>query len=352
MIRSIEIENFRCYRALKIENCAKLNVVVGDNGSGKTALLEAVFLALAASAEVSVRFRQQRGLDGLLGGTVKRIEDGLWGDLFHNYDWNRPIVIRLEGDGPEARRLEISRGGGESKLPFAASDLSQLVTTAPVTFNWTDSSGRSHVVQPSVAANGAITLPETGEDLPNFFFVPAAGLVGSMENATRFSELSKSNRQGKFIERFIGEFKWIKDLSIEVNTGSPAIFITREPNERKIPLANASMGINRMLSIMLSIASSPRSVVLVDEIENGIFHSHLSSMWKTIFALLDEYESQLFVSTHSYECLKALTIAAPERFDDMVLLRTLRSNDDFRMKRFSGKTFLAGVDYGEEVRGS
>lgn len=101
MIRTIEVQNFRCYAALKIEKCAQLNVVVGDNGSGKTALFEGMFLALAASTEVAARLRQQRGIDGPLGGTARRIEEGLWGDFFHNYNWVQPIRIALSGEGPE-----------------------------------------------------------------------------------------------------------------------------------------------------------------------------------------------------------------------------------------------------------
>ena len=105
MIRTISVENFRCYRSLKIDKCERLNVIVGDNGSGKTALLEAMFLALAASTEVAVRLRQQRGMDGTFGGTTRRIEQALWGDFFHDYDSANPIKIALAGDGQDNRSL-------------------------------------------------------------------------------------------------------------------------------------------------------------------------------------------------------------------------------------------------------
>jgi AAA15 family ATPase/GTPase len=47
MIHSIDIRNFRCFERLEIGNCRRINLLVGDNGSGKTALLEAIFLALS-----------------------------------------------------------------------------------------------------------------------------------------------------------------------------------------------------------------------------------------------------------------------------------------------------------------
>lgn len=46
----IELERFRCYRSMRFEPASGLNVIVGDNGAGKTSLLEAVaYLGLLKS---------------------------------------------------------------------------------------------------------------------------------------------------------------------------------------------------------------------------------------------------------------------------------------------------------------
>jgi len=350
MIRSISISNFRCYRKLLVDDLGSLNVIVGDNGSGKTAFLEAMFMALGASTEIPVRFRAQRGMDGVLGGTARRIEQGLWADLFHNYDFLHPIGIKLTGSGPESRSLEIARGGSADSTLLPGSDLSQLVVSAPVRFTWIDADHGVHSVTPTVSAGGGLSLPETGEDLPNFHFVPAMSPVSSGENASRFSELSKANRHRKFVDVFIREYGWIKDLSVEVQTGSPVIFASVSGSEMKMPLVNVSAGINRLLTIMLAIASTKYPIVLVDEIENGIFHTHLSAMWRTLIALVDEFEGQLFVSTHSQECLRALGEVASKRSKDITLLRTERGNGVATVKRFAGKTLMAGIQYGQELR--
>jgi len=50
VINEIDIRRFRCFEHLHISECKRVNVIVGDNGVGKTALLEAIFLALAAPA--------------------------------------------------------------------------------------------------------------------------------------------------------------------------------------------------------------------------------------------------------------------------------------------------------------
>jgi hypothetical protein len=46
MIDTIEIKNFRCFDRANLEDLKTVNLVVGRNGSGKTAFLEALFLVL------------------------------------------------------------------------------------------------------------------------------------------------------------------------------------------------------------------------------------------------------------------------------------------------------------------
>ena len=100
MIRSIDVRNFRCFERLQIDDCERINVIVGDNGSGKTALLEALFLALGTTTELVVRYRQQRGLGGAYSGPSRRVEEAIWRDFFYKRDWRRTISVELSGDGP------------------------------------------------------------------------------------------------------------------------------------------------------------------------------------------------------------------------------------------------------------
>ena len=39
MIKSLKIENFRCFQKLALEDLGPVNIIVGQNGSGKTSLI-------------------------------------------------------------------------------------------------------------------------------------------------------------------------------------------------------------------------------------------------------------------------------------------------------------------------
>jgi recombinational DNA repair ATPase RecF len=89
----------------------------GDNGAGKTALLEAIMLTLGASPEVATRLRQWRGFDFAFNGPAKQVEEAIWGDLFYGQNLKSTIDIKLSGDGEEKRSLKIAREAMKVWLP-------------------------------------------------------------------------------------------------------------------------------------------------------------------------------------------------------------------------------------------
>jgi AAA ATPase domain len=46
MVTSVEIRNFRGFEEIAVSDLASINIIVGDNASGKTAFLESIYLGL------------------------------------------------------------------------------------------------------------------------------------------------------------------------------------------------------------------------------------------------------------------------------------------------------------------
>jgi len=61
MIESVEIENFRGFRELQLSGFRRINIIVGDNGAGKTGFLEAMYLAASQTVESVAKLRIWRG---------------------------------------------------------------------------------------------------------------------------------------------------------------------------------------------------------------------------------------------------------------------------------------------------
>ena len=112
-----------------------------------------------------------------------------------------------------------------------------------------------------------------------------------------------------------------------------------------------STGIHRFLAVLISIASTANGIILVDEIENGIFHENLEKAWRGIFRFCKQYNVQLFASTHSKECLEALEPFLAEDQNDFRLLRTEALEDGSHTVRvFKGKDFESALRTGVDPR--
>ena len=346
MINSIEIKNFKCFEHLKIDKCRRINLIVGENGSGKTALLEAIFLALGSSPSIMLRYRQQRGLEGSVTGSPQQIEKEIWQEYFFNNDWNHPVEIKLRGDGLEGRSVKIQRGPSQETFPLLANSTSIEQGRAPIEFTWTAADGKEYSSVPKIT-EGGIDLPGTDEELPNFLYFSANQPIVSTETAQRFSGLDKRGKAREFIDVVVSEYKWIKDIDIQASGGLPVLHATIAGLQCKIPLANVSGGINRIVAIMLAIHFAAKAVVLVDEIENGLYYNHQSRLWSSLITMAKKAECQLILTTHSEEWLNAVVDAVGDDFDDIALWRVERSDSGPIVHQFAGKKVLQGIAAGE-----
>jgi AAA15 family ATPase/GTPase len=100
-------------------------VIVGANGSGKTAFLESLFLASGASPELAIRLRNFRGM----GTTLEIPPEGLeaiWKNLFYNFDQRKTVSIDMDATNRESRSLTISLGSAEElRLPLRSCNLAE-----------------------------------------------------------------------------------------------------------------------------------------------------------------------------------------------------------------------------------
>ena len=62
MYESFRIQNYRGFRDLKLEGLARVNLIAGENNSGKTALLEALYIHALGGHPAAVTVASRHGL--------------------------------------------------------------------------------------------------------------------------------------------------------------------------------------------------------------------------------------------------------------------------------------------------
>lgn len=348
MISSIQIKNFKCFKQLKLDYCRQFNIIVGENGVGKTALLEAIFMTLGHSPRLAMTMQKRRGVEGSFSGEWSAIEEAVWRDMF--FDWDLPAEVRLAGVGFENRTLTISRNtqGKSTKLSMANGS---ETTSMAVQFVYTNHQGHRFPIHPEIS-NDKLEFPSTPEKIPDFYSFASNSTPSASELAARFSRLRMAGKQGDFVNFMQGEYPLLSDIGVDSLAGSPALTACIDGSTRRLPINLISSGISKIASIALAMFVRPNGVVLIDEIENGIYYKHHLGVWKGLIRVAGLTGTQLFVTTHSAESLRALAAAAGEMPEEFSLWNIARRGDSMSpaITQFSGQDMFAAIEYNSEIR--
>jgi AAA15 family ATPase/GTPase len=102
---------------------------------------------------------------------------------------------------------------------------------------------------------------------------------------------------------------------------------------------------------LLALANSKDGIVLIDELENGFHYSILEKIWLSIVDFVESNGTQVFISTHSQECIQAALNAIENRPRlDFRLHRLDRKTDRTEVYTFEREQLKASLDTGWEVR--
>jgi hypothetical protein len=351
MIERVLVENFRCFQSLEVTGLKRVNVIVGKNSSGKSAFMEALFLSSssnAPNAAFQMRAIRKAGAGYQVPGDELALRS-IWADLFFDFNTEEKIHIQLKGTAGDQRQLSIAfrertlQGSPSGKALESATAFPQIV------FTWKRGGGRDIVIKPTVTPTGLDIHDAPVDFFPMIWFNPGAADAPDL-TAKRYSELSKRKQAQPIVEAIRGEYDFVEDLSIEFHSGLPMLFATIKGKPQKVPIGLVSDGIQRLITILLGIAYYKNGAVLIDQLEDGFYFDHFPSIWKVIYSFSVRYSTQLFISTHSDECLNAVRDTLEANSGDFALLRAERNDKTCTIGRFSGDSLLSAIQQKVEFR--
>ena len=164
LFKEIEINNFRGFDYLKLDNLSKLNVFTGANNVGKTSILESVFLITGMSNPI-VQARVN-----LLRSNSFANPDGTTLDgaryLFHNLNLNIAPTVSAKMSNGGIRKISLSAElKNDTENLTASSNVSNKASIKKLNFNFNDKEDSSSAYHSSIYidANGKLrqTFPET-----------------------------------------------------------------------------------------------------------------------------------------------------------------------------------------------
>jgi AAA15 family ATPase/GTPase len=358
---SFEATNFRCFDNFKIESLGRVNLITGVNNSGKTTLLEALFLHIGSRNPGLVMIvNGWRGLN-----IVSDSAENQWASIFWKFKDSQ--TIRLVGTSSKGshRSLEIHIGPSRSVLrgEKAQFDKAELISgpRQDIVFEYIDETGKKYEVKgsPVFVKKDNMMMYELRVEpslLPRTTMqgIFVSGHLGSNlnEEIQRFSDLRKKEKEGIILSALRIIEPRLERLEILTYQGVIIVHGYLKGYDEPIPSPLLGDGVQRSLSVLLAIGSAENGVVLVDEIENGIHHSAMKALWTVIEEASKTFNCQVFATTHSDECIRSAHEAFKEgKTYDLKLYRLDRKNGSIQSVMYDEETLDAALSIPLEVRG-
>lgn len=302
---NIEIKNFRGIDHLKMDDFSRINILLGQNSSGKSSVLECLLLMMGMSNPDlpqtinSIRSRNYSSFADL-------------NYMFHNYDLKiKPETSSVLFDNTKRHlSLELAYVFDEKAQPdlqngqIPTSETKIFVNTLKMLFDVEfGKQKRTHECCLTVNPQGYISNRKLAEgylEKNSVAFISSD--LAARNPANDLVELAKRRLKDIVIEQLRHFDDRITTLEILDNVA----YVGLEGITQLLAVNMQGDGLRRYLNIVAASANPMNNILLIDEIENGLHYSAYKQIWEAIFSLATTTNKQVFVTTHSKETLSHL----------------------------------------------
>jgi AAA15 family ATPase/GTPase len=273
-----KVENFKRFESFEMKELGQFNLIVGDNNVGKTSVLEALLVYDDAwfffnRLLTSLKYRKIR--DVLQYGDLD-----LYANRSFKFEKNTHSIIFNCSYFNSKKQIFSIEFQNKQKIIAHGFSIQNLE------FNFLDKSG----INPFV-------------DIP---FIPF--YKGHDSDLTSFYSKLQENKSLK--RNFTNSLKTIVpdlediELSSPYPDSIPHLIVYQKHSESSLPLAMFGDGTIKLFRLLAEIVLNKGERLMVDEIDTGIYFDRFKQFWKAILQTAKEHNVQLFMTTHSEECLK------------------------------------------------
>jgi energy-coupling factor transporter ATP-binding protein EcfA2 len=368
MLKSLKMENFRSFESFELKQLGRINLLVGENNSGKTSVLEAIQLLYSRTnleplaqtmfergeffriEERKSPVRGDRELDirhlfnghcivldesfsvtamgdfaeeGLIGKVKFREfrQETLFDSFEDDFARDMEFVLSWTSEGePEELRIPLSIEGG-----------------MPIDYN--------RRIRPKTLKNAAIRMQFVTSSS-----VSVSKMIEMFDQVVLKPEEDSIVQALKNIDANIERIASLgTDRYLTVKRGG--FVIKRQNEEQPVPIGSMGDGIWRMLGLALSTVCTKGGVLLVDEIDTGLHFTAMISMWKMILDTAKKLNVQVFVTTHSRDCWESLAeVAEMEHFQNNEIMIHRIEKGKSESVLFNPRQMAIAAEEGIEVR--
>lgn len=292
-IDSIRLKNYGMIGEFSSDRLSNINLIIGENGTGKTFLLKALYSAVRSLEEY------KRGDD------IRPIGEVISEKLRWTFQVEKlgDMVSRAAEDGLS---LDMRLGNDQIQYQFSQSASSKV---------------------------GTAMAPDKGKD-GNSIFIPAKEVLSLFSIILKSREVDKvfgfddtyydlakalrlSPSRGKNYTVFANSRKLVSDVidgKVEYNEGSGKWSYKNKKNQ-KFSIGATSEGVKKIAIMDRLLANgylNSDSIIFIDEMESALHPEAICQFLDMISKITNDMGLQVFITSHSYFVIKKLCLIALE----------------------------------------
>lgn len=290
-INEVQMKNFGMIREFSCDQFSNINLIIGENGTGKTFLLKALYSTIRSMEEY------KRGDD------IKTINEILSEKLRWTFQVDKlgDMVTKSADEG-----LSMELKLGDDKIDYQCS-------------------------QSALSKVGSVSIPKNGKE-GNSIFIPAKEVLSlfsvilksrEVDKAFGFDDtyydLAKALRIAPSREKndtlLADSRKIVSDViggNVDYDEGSGKWFYKNE-KKQKFSIGATSEGVKKIAIMDRLLANGyldRNSIIFIDEIESALHPKAVCQFLDMIDILANEMGLQVFITSHSYFVIKKLYLIA------------------------------------------
>lgn len=343
MIENLIVKGWRSFQHLEIHNLGRVNLLVGENNSGKTSLLEAIqIIASGVDPQVLWSIAARRGELFVEDPEVSyrrsaEIDVSHW---YYGFDFGLGSSFSLAAHhalvsetcdfnvveaSPDTQKRLFSTStrtmpsasppgswqadpGVESEDLIAAPLLALQLDFPDPTFQRTyPLTGRGGLLVDSMRSRSV----DAGVTRRDVRFVPTAGL--SMASLVEMvDDLTLTDEENLTLQAMQMLDDRIERFAPKGRDRRPRIMVRLKGTNKPLPIGSLGDGVHRLLTIAVALAKSANGILLIDEIDTGLHFTTMDRMWKFVNDAAEKLNVQVFATTHSRDCYESLAVICHE----------------------------------------
>ncbi len=348
-IDEFTIHSFRGLQDVKLEGLGQINLLVGDNNSGKTSVLEA--LSIFCNSQNRSRWLTVATAREPVLSNLSQDERIVW--LFPQRENDQNLTLSLSASGTfHTAKVIASCEQLSENIQFRPQKLIEgevgieererevKIVKVHVSTSLDQNSLEDHA--PTVV-KADFAFPETRprpiKKGPDDAVLPSQLLHSSSHRLSNippllWSDVVNTETKPDVIHLIRLFDTHIQDVDIVLSAVERPTVSVKHEKLKRAPLTTFGDGLRRVFTLASAIPSARNGLLLIDELEMAIHFGALEKTLDWLIKLCIQENVQLFVTTHSLETVDALIDACKDSAD----LTT------YRLERYKEKIAVTRLD--------